>query len=267
MSGSVLELRKLSFLYPDGRLALQNISFQLAAGESVALVGPNGAGKSTVLLHLNGILPWTVQNGQHHLLGNGRVNRDSLDVQVWVEGMPVVDPHLPQIRRRVGLLFQDPDDQLFCPTVLDDVTFGPRNLGYNRGGASEVARRSLRSVGLEGYADRLPHHLSFGERRRVCLAGILACDPVILALDEPTSNLDPRSRRQFMKILTELPATKIIATHDLEMVLELCSRVILLDEGIVIVDGLAREVLSNESLLVEHGLELPVSIRYSRLLP
>jgi energy-coupling factor transporter ATP-binding protein EcfA2 len=260
MNAPVLDVRDLSFHYPDGRFALRGLSFQLAAGESVGLVGPNGAGKSTLLLHLNGILPSRGQyEHHHHHFGDDSHTHDA-EPHIWVEGLPVVEPNLPQVRRRVGLLFQDPDDQLFCPTVIEDVMFGPLNLGHNRTRARQIASDNLASVGLTGYDDRLPHHLSFGERKRVCLAGVLACEPMILALDEPSSNLDPRGRRQFMNILRSLPAAKMIATHDLELVLELCSRVILLDDGHIHADGPAREVLANEQMLLAHGLEVPISI-------
>ena len=264
MSSPVLDVRSLSFHYPDGRFALRGISLQLAAGESVGLVGPNGAGKSTLLLHLNGILPSRGQYEHHHHHFTEDTHTHSTEPHIWVEGLPVVEPNLPQIRRRVGLLFQDPDDQLFCPTVIEDVMFGPLNLGHKRTAAREIAQRSLAAVGMANADDRLPHHLSYGERKRVCLAGVLACEPMILALDEPSSNMDPRGRRQFINILRGLPAAKLIATHDLELVLELCARVLLLDEGRIRADGPAREVLADERLLTEHGLEVPLSIRYAR---
>lgn len=265
MSAVMLDVRDLTYHYPDGRLALRGVSFQIAPGESVGLVGPNGAGKSTLLQHLNGILPGRGQYEHHHHHLGGSDEHSHADVpRVWVDGLAVTGVNLPQVRRRVGLLFQDPDDQLFCPTVLDDVMFGPRNLGHNGTAARAIARERLASVGLDGYDDRPPHHLSFGERKRVCLAGVLACDPIVLALDEPTSNLDPRGRRQFMSIIRELPAAKIIATHDLEMVLELCSRVILLDEGHIHADAPARTTLEDQSLMDLHGLEVPLSLRLTR---
>jgi cobalt/nickel transport system ATP-binding protein len=264
MTSPALELRALSFHYPDGRFALREVSFQIAAGESVGLVGPNGAGKSTLLLHLNGVLPSRGQYEHHHHHLSAETHSHSAEPHVWVDGLPAVEPNLPQIRRRVGLLFQDPDDQLFCPTVIEDVMFGPLNLGHRADAAREIAQRNLSAVGLTGYDDRLPHHLSFGERKRVCLAGVLACDPIVLALDEPTSNLDPRGRRQFIQLLRALPAVKMIATHDLEMVLELCSRVIILDEGRVHADGPAAKLLANGDLLAAHGLEVPLSIQLRR---
>ncbi len=266
MSAPVLDVRELNYHYPDGRMALRGVSFQLAPGESVGLVGPNGAGKSTLLQHLNGILPGRGQyEHHHHHLGDELAHAHTDDPHVWVDGLAVIGPNLPQVRRRVGLLFQDPDDQLFCPTVLDDVMFGPRNFGARPAAARAIAQRSLADVGLAGYDDRLPHHLSFGERKRVCLAGVLACEPMILALDEPSSNLDPRGRRQFMNILRELPAAKIIATHDLEMVLELCSRVIVLDEGRIHADGPARDLLADDRLMTAHGLEVPASLAGQQL--
>ena len=265
MTAAILQVRDLNYHYPDGRMALRGVSFAVAPGESVGLVGPNGAGKSTLLQHLNGILPGRGQyEHHHHHFGDESSHSHSDEPHVWVDALPVIGVNLPQVRRRVGLLFQDPDDQLFCPTVLEDVMFGPRNLGHGAAAAREIAHQRLAAVGLDGYDDRLPHHLSFGERKRVCLAGVLACDPLVLALDEPSSNLDPRGRRQFMSIIRELPAAKIIATHDLEMVLELCSRVILLDEGRVHADGPACDVLADEQLMMSHGLEVPLSVRFGK---
>ena len=258
----ILEVRDLTFHYPDGRLALEGVSLTLAPGERVALVGPNGAGKSTLLLHLNGILPGRRHYTHHHRQGDApRPHAHREAPAVWVAGTPVIDANLSDVRRRVGLLFQDPDDQLFCATVGEDVMFGPRNLGATDDDAAATAGRCLAAVGLHGQEDRLPHHLSYGERRRVCLAGVLACEPSILALDEPTSNLDPRARRQFIEILGAQDATTLVASHDLEMVLELCTRAILLDAGRVQADGPVRSILSDEALLDRHGLELPLSIR------
>ena len=185
-------------------------------------------------------------------------------VPVEVLGMPVVAANLAEIRRIVGFMFQDPDDQLFCPTVREDVAFGPLNLGFPR---EEVLRRvseSLTAVGLAGFEERNTQQLSFGERRRVCLAGVLACEPNLLALDEPSSNLDPRARRGFIEVLRNCDAAKIIATHDLELILELCERVLVLDHGRLQADGPAREVLANERLMLAHGLEVPLSIRLGK---
>jgi len=261
MPEQVLRVENLSYHYPDGRRALEAVSFSIERGERVALIGPNGAGKSTLLLHLNGILPGRTQYEHHHMLGTAGGHKHDSEPHVWVEGIPVVERRLSEVRQRVGLLFQDPDDQLFCPTVLEDVMFGPRNQGLGKAEAAELARRCLAAVGLSGFEDRLPHHLSYGEKRRVCLAGVLACQPSLLALDEPTSNLDPRARRQLVSILSDLEAALLVATHDMELARELCSRVLLLDAGRLYADGPADEVLANEQLLVEHGLELPLSMR------
>jgi cobalt/nickel transport system ATP-binding protein len=250
-----LEARDLRFRYPDGVEALRGVSFAVGAGESVGLIGPNGAGKSTLLLHLNGLLPES-HNGPS---------------SIWVEGLPVSADNLPDIRRRVGLLFQDANDQLFCPTVFEDVAFGPRQLGLAE---AEVACRvadALAQVGLAGFDARAPHHLSGGEKRRACLAGVLACQPSILVLDEPTSSLDPKGRRELKELLARItlpnpanpnPLSMLIATHDLEMVVELCSRVIVLDKGVVAAEGPTHTLLSNEPLMLQHGLERPHILRH-----
>jgi energy-coupling factor transporter ATP-binding protein EcfA2 len=176
--------------------------------------------------------------------------------------MAVIPENFPEIRRNVGIMFQDPDDQLFCPTVRDDVAFGPLNLDFPRDEALRRVAESLAAVGLAGFEERRPHELSFGEKRRVCLAGVLACEPSLLALDEPSSNLDPRSRRGLIEILKSCAAAQIIASHDLELVVELCRRVIVLDQGRVQADGPTREILGNKSLMARHGLEVPLSIEY-----
>jgi energy-coupling factor transporter ATP-binding protein EcfA2 len=259
----LVEVTSLNYRYPDGTQALADVSFALEDGECVGLVGPNGAGKSTLLWHLNGLLPaHPPGRGRRSLerAGQGRGGQGDA-AAVRIAGLVTTGSNLPTIRRLVGLVFQDPDDQLFCPTVREDVAFGPLNLGLD---VDEVLRRvsgSLAAVGLSGFEDRVPHHLSIGQRRRVCLAGVLACDPGLLAIDEPTANLDPRARRQLMRILVELPCAKLIASHDLEMVLNLCSRVIVLDEGRIQADGPTREILGDEELLMAHGLELPASLR------
>jgi energy-coupling factor transporter ATP-binding protein EcfA2 len=256
MSGPILEVRNLSYRYPDGRSALCDVSFSVEPGESVALIGPNGAGKSTLLLHLNGVLPErsrsrpaTGTNGQD--AGGG----------VWVDAQPVAEPHLPWVRQRVGLLFQDPNDQLFCSTVLEDVAFGPRNFGKPPQEAKELALASLAAMGLSDFVSRMPHHLSVGEQKRVCLAAVLAAQPTILALDEPTGSLDPRGRRQFIDLIRTLPQTRLIATHDLEMALELCTRVLILDGGRICGDGPTYDVLADRALLECHGLEVPLSMQ------
>jgi cobalt/nickel transport system ATP-binding protein len=240
-----LELRDLRFSYPDGSEALRGIDLRVAEGECVGLIGPNGAGKSTLLLHLNGILPEFA----------GR--REASPPMIRVFGDPISTANLASIRRTVGLLFQDPDDQLFCPTVFEDVAFGPRQFGLAAAGVRETVARALAMVGLAGYETRAPHRLSLGEKRRVCLAGILACEPRILVLDEPSSNLDPRARRELKALLATIPATKIIATHDLELVVELCSRAVILDGGKIVAEGPPVDLLSDEPLMLAHGLERP----------
>ncbi len=262
----LVEVKQLSYRYPDGNLALDQIGFQIEAGECVGLVGPNGAGKSTLLWHLNGLLPGGLARPSHNgrrAGGGGGAGEGAATngVAVKVAGLAASEPNLAKIRRLVGLVFQDPDDQLFCPTVAEDLAFGPLNLGLPREEIQCRVRDSLAAVGLAGYEERLPHHLSFGERKRVCLAGVLACQPDLLAVDEPTANLDPRARRQLMGIMRSLPCAKLIASHDLEMVLELCSRVIVLDGGRVCADGPTLEILRDEPLLLAHGLELPASLK------
>lgn len=258
---AAVRVSDLHFRYPDGRQALRGVDFSIEAGDSVALVGPNGAGKSTLLLHLNGLLPGRGGGALHSHVPSPRSESGDGGPAIWIDGIEVNARNGPEIRRRVGLLFQDPDDQLFSTTVIDDVAFGPLNLGMSRQEARSVATECLGLVGLSGEADRVPHHLSFGERKRVCLAGVLACRPSVLVLDEPTANLDPRGRRGFIQLIRSLASTKLIATHDLEMVLELCSRVILLDGGRVVAQGPSGEVLGDPVLLEAHGLEVPLSLK------
>ena len=245
-----LELRDLRFSYPDGSEALRGVDLRVAEGECVGLIGPNGAGKSTLLLHLNGILPEF----------GGR--RDGPSSAVRVFGETIAPANLASIRRTVGLLFQDPDDQLFCPTVFEDVAFGPRQFGLGEGEVRRVVAQALAMVGLAGFDTRAPHRLSGGEKRRVCLAGVLACEPRILVLDEPTSNLDPRGRRELKALLATIPATKIIATHDLELIVELCSRAVVLDGGKVVAEGPTVDLLSDEPLMLAHGLERPHILKH-----
>ncbi len=264
-----LRVRELSYRYPDGRLALRGVDMTVMTGETVALVGPNGAGKSTFLLHLNGLLPGkgrpdrTLGHAHGHGSGSNGWSRGSISA-VWIDGLEVNPRNAPEIRRRVGLLFQDPDDQLFSTTVIEDVAFGPLNLGKRPAEARRIASECLARVDLLEAAERVPHHLSFGERKRVCLAGVLACEPSVLVLDEPTANLDPRGRRRFIQLIRGLTATKLIATHDLEMVLELCNRTILLDAGHVVANGLTRNILGDARLLEAHGLEMPLSLKIGR---
>lgn len=232
-----IEIDKLSFAYPDGRQALRDVDLSVRRGEKVALVGPNGAGKSTLLLHLNGLLR-----------GEG---------QVRVTGQQVEEPNLARVRAQVGLVFQNPDDQLFSPTVFDDVAFGPLYAGLPEEDIHGRVDWALAQVGLEGYADRVSHHLSLGEKKRVAIATVLSMQPKVLALDEPTSGLDPRARRRLIDLLQTLPQTMIAATHDMWLVAELFPRAVILDEGRVVADGPMEELLTDEQLLEAHGLEMP----------
>jgi cobalt/nickel transport system ATP-binding protein len=243
---AAIEITDLRYRYHDGTEALRGASFRIARGECVALLGPNGSGKSTLLLHLNGILP-------EHSAADGAVK---------ILGEAVTRQNLETVRRQVGLVFQDPDDQLFCPTVQEDVAFGPQQLGLSDAEGALRVQSALAQVGLADFGRRATHHLSHGEKRRVCLAGVLACESQILVLDEPTSDLDPRGRREFKALLRQIPATKLIATHDLELVVELCSRAIVLDRGSVVADGPVVELLDNEELMLAHGLERPHILRH-----
>ena len=245
-----LELRHLSFRYPSGRTALDDVSCSVLPGERIAVVGPSGAGKSTMLMHLNGLLP------------SPSVTTDS-EAQVFIHSAAVTKSRLREVRRKIGYLFQDPDDQLFCPTVREDVAFGPLNLGLDQQEVLQRVDRSLKMVDLPEHGPRNPSQLSTGERKRVCLAGVLACEPSILVLDEPTSNLDPRARRHLLEILKAFSGTQIIATHDLEFVLDLCQRVLVLDGGKLQADGPVEAVLANAGLMDRHGLEVPWRLRKS----
>jgi cobalt/nickel transport system ATP-binding protein len=252
-----LRVRDVHYTYPDGQVALRGVNLRIARGERVALLGPNGAGKTTLVLHLNGIL----HSGGHALNGHsGQTGR------VEVAGL-AVDPNdrrtLAEIRRRVGIVFQDPDDQLFMPTVAEDVAFGPANLGLR--GAELAARvdEALAAVGMSEHRNRAPHHLSFGQRRRVAVATVLAMRPEILVLDEPSSNLDPASRRELAEILLSLPVTMLMVTHDLPYALQLCPRSVILDNGVIVADGDTRSLLADAQLLARHRLELPYGFSVS----
>jgi cobalt/nickel transport system ATP-binding protein len=246
-SPHAIELQNLHYSFPDGTHALRGISAAIAHNTTTALIGPNGAGKSTLLLHLNALLPGDASakhsNGEVVILGTPTRNASA--------------QQLRQIRQQVGLVFQDPNDQLFCPTVFEDVAFGPQQLGLSQAQAKERVEKALATMHLEGFENRLPHHLSVGEKRRVCIAGVLACEPQILILDEPTSNLDPRGRRELKALLQSLPLTKLIATHDLELVAELCPETILLSKGQIIAHGPTIPMLSDEPLMQKHDLEKP----------
>lgn len=242
-----IDVRGVRFRFPSGQAALDDVSFAARAGERVAIVGPSGAGKSTLLMHLNGLLPERLPTAG--------------DAAIFVEGVAVTAGTAADVRRRVGFLFQDPDDQLFCPTVREDVAFGPLNLGLPAAEVRELVTSSLELVGLEAsYADRSTLQLSVGERKRVCLAGVFACRPSILALDEPSANLDPRARRNLLQILDRFAGCQIIATHDLDLVVEHCHRVVVLDHGKVFADGPPAQVLRDEWLLKQHGLEVPLRL-------
>ena len=243
MSTPVLDVRGLAFAYPDGHQALFGVDLHVHQGERVALLGPNGAGKTTLVLHLNGIL--SAHTGGH---GAGSVT---------VSGLPVGKEHLKEIRRRVGIVFQDPDDQLFLGTVRQDVAFGPANLGLKGAALDRRVMDALERVGMADFVDRPPHHLSYGQRRRVAVATVLAMEPEILVLDEPSSNLDPASRRELATILESLPVTMLMVTHDLPYALELCRRSVVLSEGVVVADRSTFDVLTDESLMSAHRLELP----------
>jgi cobalt/nickel transport system ATP-binding protein len=238
MSTPVLDVRGLAYAYSDGHQALYGVDLHVHRGERVALLGPNGAGKTTLVLHLNGILT----------PGRGSVE---------VCGMRVSRPNLQEIRRRVGVVFQDPDDQLFMPTVRDDVAFGPANLGIRGAELEARVADALDRVGMGAFADRPPHHLSFGQRRRVAVATVLAMRPEILVLDEPSSNLDPTSRRELADILRGLDVTVLMVTHDLPYALELCPRSVVLSDGVIVADGATDEVLTDEAMMRAHRLELP----------
>ncbi|MCQ4197763.1 energy-coupling factor ABC transporter ATP-binding protein [Streptomyces parvulus] len=233
-----LDVSGLAYAYPDGHQALFGVDFSVARGERVALLGPNGAGKTTLVLHLNGILT----------AGAG---------SVAVAGMPVDKRNMAEIRRRVGIVFQDPDDQLFMPTVREDVAFGPAAAGVRGPELEACVDRALDLVGMAEFKDRPPHHLSFGQRRRVAVATVLAMEPEILVLDEPSSNLDPASRRELADILRSLDVTVLMVTHDLPYALELCSRALILSDGVIAADGPTAELLSDEALMSAHRLELP----------
>lgn len=246
MSVPVIEVKDLSFAHPDGTEALDGVSLHVHEGERVALLGPNGAGKTSLVLHLNGI----------HRTQQGTVT---------VGGVPVGTGDLVEIRRRVGLVFQDPDDQLFMPTVRRDVAFGPHNLGLRGADLEHRVAAALEAVDILDLADRPPNHLSFGQRRRAAIAGVLAMDPDILVLDEPTSNLDPTTRRELAHLLLELDRTMLVVTHDLPFALEVCERAVVLDGGRVVGDGPIRDLAADSEFMSKHRLELPYGMVLDRM--
>jgi cobalt/nickel transport system ATP-binding protein len=244
MSHHLIEARELGFDYPGGTTALHGISFRITHGEAVAIIGGNGAGKSTLLLHLNACL--TATRGE-----------------VRIGEMRLTPETAAAARRAVGLVFQDPDDQLFMPTVFEDVAFGPLNLGLSGAEVEHCVASALERVGMAHLRERPPHKLSAGEKRSVAIAAVLAMAPDVLVMDEPTSHLDPRARRRLIELLQGFAHTRIIATHDLELVVELCPRVLLLDAGRLVADGPTRELLNDEALMLAHGLERPHILRHA----
>jgi cobalt/nickel transport system ATP-binding protein len=232
-----LTVENLHFHYPDGHVALHGVSLKLCEGDKAALVGPNGAGKSTLMLHLNGILT-----------GQGEVR---------IGGLRIQPDNLPAIRAMVGLVFQNPDDQLFSPTVFEDVAFGPLHMGLPEDEVHARVDEALEMVRMSAYKDRLSHHLSVGEKKRIAIATVLSMRPQILVLDEPSAGLDPRARRGLIHLLRDLPITMLVSSHDLLMVRELFPRMIIMDEGKIVADGLTADLMNDESLLEAHGLEKP----------
>jgi cobalt/nickel transport system ATP-binding protein len=247
MTTPSLEISGLAFAYPDGNQALFGVNLRVEKGERVALLGPNGAGKTTLVMHLNGI--HEAQQGEVKIAGE---KIDSKDAAL-----------LKRIRSSVGVIFQDPDDQLFMPTVREDVAFGPYNMGFRGSELDKVVNDALAQVGMLDFADRAPHHLSFGQRRRVAVAGVLAMKPEILVLDEPSSNLDPASRRELASILKSLDVTILMVTHDLPYALELCERSLVLSGGVIVEDSPTRELLADAKKLEKNRLELPFGFNLS----
>ena len=232
-----LSLRGVSFSYPDGHRAVQEVSLDIDLCEKVALVGPNGAGKSTLMLQLNGIYQ-----------GEG---------EIQVMGLPVEEDNLPLVRSRIGMVFQNPDDQLFSPTVFEDVAFGPLHMGLEEEEIQQRVEDALKKVDMEAYADRLSYHLSLGEKKRIAIATVLSMQPDILVFDEPTGGLDPRARRSLIELLEEMDLTMFVSSHDMRFVQELFPRMVIMDQGRVVADGPTQELMSDPALLQAHGLEQP----------
>lgn len=236
---TALDVEGLRFSYPDGTSVLDGVDLRIQAGERVALLGPNGAGKTTFLLHLIGIL-------------------EPSEGHITVDGLRLGHDTVTEIRRRVGLVFQDPDDQLFMPTVAEDVAFGPANFGVSGHELEHRVAEALEAVGMKGSQGRAPHHLSGGERRRIALATVLACRPEILVLDEPSSNLDPAGRRELAEVLTGLDTTILLVTHDLPYALQLCERSVVMNSGRIVADGPTAAILSDQQVMASNRLELPL---------
>jgi len=242
MSHHFVDFSKVNFQYPDGTKALNGVTFRITHGEAVGIVGANGAGKSTILMHMNGhVLPTS---------GSITVGDIMLDKSTRQE-----------VRRKVGMIFQNPDDQLFMPTVFDDVAFGPLNLGMTPELVEERVTEALNAVNSLSLRDKPPHHLSGGQKSAVAIASVLAMDPDILVMDEPAASLDPRSRRTLINLLKGFVHTRIIASHDLDMILDVCSRCIVIRNGTVVADGPSGDILSNKALMEENNLELPLSLQ------
>jgi cobalt/nickel transport system ATP-binding protein len=242
MSHHTISVAGLGFAYPDGTRALQDVSFEVGHGEAIAVVGANGAGKSTLLMHLNGLLSPT-------------------EGTVSIGGMPVVKSTLPEIRRTVGMIFQDPDDQLFMPTVGEDVGFGPLNLGLPPEAVAARVDEALARVGAGHLKERPPYRLSGGEKRAVAIATVLAMEPNLLVMDEPSSGLDPRARRRLIGLLASFRHTRIIATHDLDLAAELCERTLVISGGRLVADAPTRQIFSDDELLAASGLERPFGMQ------
>jgi cobalt/nickel transport system ATP-binding protein len=243
MSMTAVEAREIVFTYPSGEQALRGVSFRIEQGEAVGIIGCNGAGKSTLLLQLNGYLAPT-------------------GGEVRIGDVPITRKTVGMARRAVGLVFQDPDDQLFMPTVFEDVAFGPLNLGVPDDQIEAVVLGALERVGMVHLRDRPPHKLSAGEKRAVAIATVLAMSPDVLVMDEPSSNLDPRARRRLIHLLQGFQHTRIIATHDLELVVEVCPRVLVMDGGRIVAEGPTPLLLNDAPLMESHGLECPHSLRH-----
>ena len=242
MSHHIIEFRDVRYRYPDGTEALKGVSFRITHGESVGIVGANGAGKSTLLMHMNG-----------HLLPTSG--------DVTIGEVPLLKATRPEIRRKVGVLFQDPDDMLFMPTVFDDVAFGPLNLGLPPDRVRERVREALLRVNASGLEDKPPHHLSGGQKSAVAIAAVIAMEPDILVMDEPAASLDPKSRRAVIGLLNSFSHSKIVASHDLDLILDVCARCLVIRDGAIVADGPAMRILSDAALMAENNLELPLTLQ------